>query len=77
MDPMYQADYAAKVCALNDEARTFADPRGMQYALTCVLGDEGGPLQIGTIRDFGEGLAILHHVYRGGTWTRVMARREA
>lgn len=74
MDPSYLMDYTAKVRCLNDEARTFDDPRAMQFGLLCVIGDEGGPLQVGAIRDYGEGLAILYHRYRGGTWTRVYTR---
>ena len=74
MDPSYQMDYTSTVRALNDEARFFDDPRAMQFGLLCVIGDEGGPAQVGAIRDYGDGLAILHHRYYGGTWTRVMRR---
>jgi hypothetical protein len=74
MDP-FRRGQCPTVGRLGDEAHLFADANAMKYALACVIGDEGGPDQVGQIRDFGEGLAILHHVYRGGTWTRVMERR--
>ena len=74
MDP-HRPGQCATFARLGDEAHRFDDARAMVFALTCVIGDEGGPDQVGGIRDYtGDGLAILSHRYRGGTWTRVMKR---
>ncbi len=81
MNKCFSDAYNATIARLNDGAQVGFDyPAGRtawwSYALVCTIGDEAGPIQIGAIRDYGDGLGVLHHVYRNDTWTRVMCRRD-
>lgn len=79
MNPLCYHGYSSVLSAMNSEARLHTGsptqtPWWASYALLSVLGDEDGPESVGQIRDFGEGLAILSHQFRGETWTRVYRR---
>jgi hypothetical protein len=74
MDP-HRPGQCPTYARLGDEAHRFDDAQAMVFALCCVIGDEGGPDQVGGIRDYtGEGLAeciggaLIHITDNGKIW---------